>query len=59
MKKVWNILKNWLYYKTTTSRLGDYTLTTVEPRFKAIKPKRVYKTMYSVVEGNSNVIIQE
>lgn len=58
MKKLWNRLRNWLYYKTTDSKLGDYTLTTVEPRFKAIKPKRVYKTMYSVVEGNSNVIIQ-
>lgn len=58
IKKLRYELKNWLYYKTTTSRLGDYTLTTVEPRFKTIQPKRKYKSMYAVVEGNSNVIIQ-
>lgn len=58
IKRLCDKLKNWLYHKTTTSRLGDYTLTTVEPRFKAVRPKRVYKTMYSLVEGNSNVVIQ-
>lgn len=58
MKKLWNKLRNWLYYKTTYSKLGDYTLTTVESRFEAIKPKRKYKTMYTVVKGNSNVVIQ-
>lgn len=59
IKRLCDKLKNWLYYKTTTSRLEDYTLTTVEPRFKAVKPKRKYKTMYCVVEGNSNVVIQK
>lgn len=59
MKRLWNKLRNWLYHKVTVSKVGDYKLTTVEPRFKAIRPKRVYKTMYSVVvEGNSNVIVQ-
>lgn len=50
MKKLWNRLRNWLYYKTTDSKLGDYALTTVEPRFKAIKPKRKYKTIYALFE---------
>lgn len=58
MKRLWNRLRNWLYYKTTESKLGDYNLTTVKPRFKAVRPRRVYKTMYSLVEGNSNVVIQ-
>lgn len=40
IKRLCDKLKNWLYHKTTTSRLGDYTLTTVEPRFKAVKPKK-------------------
>lgn len=58
IKKLCSKLRNWFYHKTTTSKLGDYTLTTVEPRFKTIQPKRKYKSMYAVVEGNSNVVIQ-
>lgn len=58
LRKLWDKLKNWLYYKTTTSKLGDYTLETVEPRFKAVKPKRKYKSAYAIVEGNSNIVIQ-
>lgn len=58
LKKLCNKLKNWLYYKTTESKLGDYTLTTVEPRFKAIKPKRKYKSAYTIIEGNDNIVIQ-
>lgn len=58
IKKLLGKLRDWFYHKTTTSKLGDYTLTTVEPRFKTIQPKRKYKSMYAVVEGNSNVVIQ-
>lgn len=58
MKRLWNRLRNWLYYKTTESKLGDYNLTTVEPRFKAIRPKRKYKSAYTIIEGNGNVVIQ-
>ena len=58
MKKLYNRIRNWFYYKTSTSKLEDYTLETVEPRFKAIKPKRKYKSAYAIVEGNSNIVIQ-
>lgn len=58
IKKLRCKLRNWFYHKTTTSKLGDCTLTTVEPRFKTIRPKRKYKSMYAVVEGNSNIVIQ-
>lgn len=58
IKKICGKLRNWFYHKTTVENVGDYTLTTVEPRFKTIKPKRKYKSMYAVVEGNSNIVIQ-
>lgn len=50
MNKFFKKLKNLLYYRTTNERLNDYVLTTVKPRFNSIRPKRKYKSAYSVIE---------
>ena len=57
MRKLLRKLRNWSFYKTSTSKCGDYTLTDVKPRFKNIRPKRKYKTMYTVVEEKAPTII--
>lgn len=56
MKKLLSKLKHYFFYKTRVSRCGDYTITDVSFRFRNIRPKRKYKTIYTVVEEEAQVI---
>lgn len=58
MKKRLSKIKNWFFYRTSTHSLGEYTITDVKPRFRAIRPKRKYKTCYTIIDKDPIIITQ-
>ena len=59
MNKLLYKIKNWLFYKTTTRRCGDFTVTDVGPRFKFLHRKRKYKTNWSVENVEAPIFYNE
>lgn len=58
MKKILSKIKNLFFYRTSTHSLGKYTVTDVKPRFRTIRPKRKYKTCYTVIDEDPITITQ-